>query len=143
MFSVIIDEGKSLENTAMVPVKGLKPDKELGGFLGFGMSSNDGRIMVPFTGTYSVSSYVVMSSLPGSSGSVLRHALYKYNLKENRETEIITNTKPKQSNDNSIRQGSFLNTVVNLVSGEEVLVKLSDNAYLPDPRQNYVAVCLN
>lgn len=134
-------------NITMVPIQKWETGRDLrdyGGFLRFGMLCNDGRIMVPVTGTYSVSSYADMSCKPGTNGRSFKHALYKYNLKENRETELVSNLQPKQNCTlrNSIEQSSFLNSIVKLTSGEEVSVKVSDNADFPNHQQNYLAVYL-
>lgn len=142
------DPGSVISNFTMVQIKKWESGRDLrdfGGYLRFGMLNNDGRIMVPVTGTYAVCSFVLISSRPGSSGKSFRHALYKYNLKDNREVELITNLKPMQNHSekgNSNQQVSFLYTIVKLISEEEVLVKVSDNAYLPQDQRNYLAVYL-
>lgn len=141
------DTGLSSANSTMFTIRPWETGKDLrdyGGFLRFGMRCSDGRIMVPLTGTYAVSSYVDMSSKPGKKGQSLRHALYKYNIRENHEEELVSNLQPKQycTRKNTNEQSSFLNTIVKLTSGEELLVKVSDNANLPEHQQNYLAVYL-
>ena len=131
----------------MVPIKEWETGRNLrddGGFLRFGMLCNDGRIMVPVSGTYSISSYADISTKPGSNGRSFKHALFKYNIKENKETELVSNLQPKQNTTRSIanEQSSFLTSIVKLTSGEEVLVKVSDNAVFPNHEQNYLAVYL-
>lgn len=137
----------SKSNITMIPIKEWETGRDLrddGGFLRFGMLCNDGRIMVPVTGTYCLSSYADISTKPGSNGKSFKHALYKYNIKENKETELVSNLQPKQNSTLTYlnEQSSFLTSLVKLTSGEEVLVKLSNNADLPNHVQNHLAVYL-
>ena len=132
-------------NVTMVTIREWETGKDLrdyGGFLRFGMRFSDGRLMVPLTGTYSVSSYMDLSAKPGKNGHSLKHALYKYNIKKNKEEELVSNLQPKQNctRKNTNEQSSFLTTIVKLTSGEELLVKVSDNADFPEHQQNYLAV---
>lgn len=140
------DVNRGTHNLTMTRIQRWESGRDLrddGGFLRFGMINNDGRIMVPVTGIYAVSSYVDMFLEPGNNGTSLRHAVYKYNLKKSSEVELVSNIKPKQNSEKtSNEQSSFLHTIVKLTSGEEVLVKVSDNADLTEHTQNYLAVYL-
>ena len=147
VYQFISDAVSSQVNITMVPIKKWETGRDLrddGGFLRFGMLCNGGRIMVPVSGTYSVSSYADVSSKPGSNGKSFKHALFKYNIKENEETELVSNLQPKQNSTlrNSNEQSSFLTSIVKLTSGEEVLVKVSNNADFPHHKQNHLAVYL-
>ena len=131
----------------MVSVKNWETGKVLrdeGGFIRFGMQYSDGRIMVPLTGTYAVSSYVEMAPKPNTSEQCVRHSIFRYNVMENREVELISNQQPKQhcARVNSNEQNSFLYTIVGLTSGEELSVKLSSIVHHKEPDQNYLAVYL-
>lgn len=134
-------------NITMVPIRSWETGKDLrdyGGFLRFGMRCSGGRLMVPVTGTYAVSSHVDMSPKPGHNGQSLRHSLYKYNIKKDHEIELVSNLQPKQicTRKNMNEQSSFLNSIVKLTSGEELLVKISNNADLPEHQQNYLTAYL-
>ena len=129
----------------MVTIRDWETGKDLredGGFLRFGMRYSDGRLMVPLTGIYCVSSYVYMSAKPGNNSPSLKHALYKYNIKENQEEELVSNLQPKQNSrqSNTNQQGSFVITIVQLISGDGLLVKVSNNTNFPEYQQNYLAV---
>ena len=135
------------ERDTMITINGWETGKALtddGGFIRFGMQFIDGRIMVPLTGIYAVSSYVEMVPRPNTSDQSVGHAIFIYNTVESREVKLVSNQQPKQNCTwvNSNKQSSFLNTIVGLTSGEELSVKISGNVDLRESHQNYLAVYL-
>ena len=128
----------------MVTIRDWENNRDYGGFLQFGMQVKDGRVMIPLTGTYTVSSHIDMLPKPGTKQKGIRHAIFKYNILENREVELVSNLQPKQNctENNYNEQNSYLNTIVRLTSGEELSVKVSGNVDLGDRTKNYLAVYL-
>ena len=140
----------------MIPVKEWKYGRnrdETTGFLRHGVRYKDGRLIVPVDGIYFVYSMIDFfqpcNSTSGKpyandSGKPIKHAIYRFNVLEREETEIIINIQPhlisKSRYYNSY--SSYVSSLAKLKAGDEISVKVSHISYLRHVRDNNFGINL-
>ncbi|XP_060597861.1 tumor necrosis factor-like [Ruditapes philippinarum] len=107
----------------------------------------NGRIVVPVDGTYFLYSLLdfleVCDPSTGkpnirASHKPIKHALYKFNILEMAEIEIVSNLQPHQVSENKYYNSysSYVSTVARLKAGDEISVKVSNISYLQYTKDN-------
>ncbi|XP_052784831.1 tumor necrosis factor ligand superfamily member 15-like [Mya arenaria] len=143
-------------NNAMTTVTSWRHDKDLyytTGFQRYGIRYQNGRLIVPVSGTYYIYSFLGLTErrltdegIPVESNKTqeIKHALHKYNVLDTVDTEIASNM---QSRKNASRgyfnyYASQIATLVKLRAGDEISVKLSDVKLLKHTGNNYFGLHL-
>ncbi|XP_060573812.1 tumor necrosis factor ligand superfamily member 15-like [Ruditapes philippinarum] len=140
----------------MTPIRVWRHGRELfdtSGFLRYGVRYRNGRLVVPVSGTYFIYSYVDLfeefNDIPGkpnikNATKPIKHALYKFNILDEAETEIVTNIQPHVVSRNRYYNSysSFVSSLVSLKAGDEISVKISDISYIRYTRNNYFGLNL-
>lgn len=118
-----------------------------------GIDYRNGRLAVPVTGYYHVYSFLDMlmeycdkngNSMVKNlkSDAALRHTIFKYNIKDGREEEVISSYKPYHYSQN--RRFNFYETYISadvlLNPGDEVYIKVSNASYLQNPSKNFFGI---
>lgn len=134
----------------MTPIREWCHGRELydtNGFERYGVRYRNGRLVVPVSGTYFVYSMVdLFEPLGHSSGQPdildsskpLRHAIYKFSVNDIAETEVISSVQPHTVSSNKYfnSYSSYISSLVELKSGDELSVKVSNLTYLRYTRDN-------
>ncbi|KAH3733532.1 hypothetical protein DPMN_039961 [Dreissena polymorpha] len=122
------------------------------GFMRYGMRYQNGRLIVPLTGTYNIYSFLCLTENNDSpemrtenenaNNTLVRHAMYKYNVKLAREVKLATSvqTHRQSTNRNFNAFSSQISTLVQLEAGDEISVKISDIALTFYPGDNFFGV---
>jgi len=123
------------------------------GYIRHGVQYNNGRLIAPVNGSYLIHSYLELyenyrlrnktGKLHGNSDTI-KHATYKYNVVDGRETELvnITYSRGMSSNGRFNYISSYISTVVELRAGDEVCVKISNILLLTSPDENFFGINL-
>jgi hypothetical protein len=134
----------------MVPVREWRHGKELydsNGYLRYGVRYRNGRLVVPVDGTYFLYSFLdFFESCDSSTGTpkvvniniAIKHAIYKFNIDDKAETEIISNVQPHHISQNKYYNSysGYVSTIAILKAGDEVSVKVSNITYLRYTKDN-------
>ncbi|XP_053403949.1 uncharacterized protein LOC123554727 isoform X2 [Mercenaria mercenaria] len=126
------------EGAEMIPIREWKLVKELSnasGFERYGIRYRNGRLVVPVDGTYFVYSFVnLFEQCDPSTGKPdvkdtskpIKHGIYKFNILEEVDTEIISSVQPHQisSNKRFNSYDSYVSSFASLKAGDEISVKL-------------------
>lgn len=118
------------------------------GFLRNGMQFQNGRLIVPFSGEYFVSSYVELYELCKEPNSTdlekqeIKHALFKFSMEKGTDTEIAAKTYSRMvpSNGMFVYYASYISIFDHLNAGDEVSVRVSDISLLKYPDENVFGV---
>lgn len=111
------------------------------GFLRYGVEYQQGRLIVPVTGTYLVYSYLELYDTLSSNLSI-RHEIFKFNVLDFEENVLVCKTQSRENSSNGLFSyySSYISTVVKLRAGEEVSIKLNDVSLLRYPENNFFGV---
>ncbi|WAR27685.1 hypothetical protein MAR_013389 [Mya arenaria] len=126
-------------NNAMATVTSWRHDKDLyytTGFQRYGVRFQNGRLIVPVSGTYYIYSFLGLTErrltdegvpVKSSSTNEIKHALHKYNVLETDDIEIASNL---QSRKNATRgyfnyYASQIATLAKLRAGDEISVAVN------------------
>ncbi|XP_053404003.1 uncharacterized protein LOC123554542 isoform X2 [Mercenaria mercenaria] len=121
----------------MVPIRAWRHGRELydmDGFERYGIRYRNGRLVVPVSGTYLVYSFLDMfdpcnpsTGTPNINGrsKAIKHGIFKFNILDGEETEIVSSVQPHQVSSNRIfnSYSSYVSSLANLKAGDELSVK--------------------
>ncbi|XP_060597848.1 uncharacterized protein LOC132751654 isoform X2 [Ruditapes philippinarum] len=141
---------KDDKSLGMVPIREWRHGKKLhdsNGYLRYGVRYRHGRLVVPVDGTYFLYSFLdFFESCDSSTGTpkvvniniAIKHAIYKVNIYDKAETEIISNVQPHHISKNKYYNSysSYVSTIAILKAGDEVSVKVSNITYLRYTKDN-------
>ncbi|KAH3814526.1 uncharacterized protein LOC127834930 [Dreissena polymorpha] len=128
-----IKPGYSMEH--MTVVKCWHHESSLS-FMRFGVRYQNGRLIVPLTGTYIIYSFLSLTdgndvpdgSDDSSTTRMVKHAVYKYNVKISHDIELASSIQIRTYSTtikNAYVFSSHIDTLVQLVAGDEISVKIS------------------
>ncbi|KAH3814544.1 uncharacterized protein LOC127834622 [Dreissena polymorpha] len=127
-----IGSGYSMEHTA--EVKCWNHDSSLS-FMLYGVRYQNGRLIVPLIGTYNIYSFLSLTvgndvpdgSDDSSTSMMVKHAMYKYNVKINHDIELASSIQIRKhpNINNAYVFSSQIDTLVQLEAGDEISVKIS------------------
>ncbi|WAR27699.1 hypothetical protein MAR_013403 [Mya arenaria] len=143
-------------NNSMTTVTCWRHDKDLyytTGFQRYGIRFQNGRLIVPVSGTYYIYSFLGLTErrltdegIPLESNNMheIKHAMHKYNVLDTVDMEIASNL---QSRKNASRgyfnyYASQISTLAKLHAGDEISIKLSDVTLLKHTGNNYFGLHL-
>lgn len=140
----------------MTPISVWRHGRELhdtSGFLRYGVRYRNGRLVVPVPGTYFIYSFVdFYEECNRSNGNVdgkkshtpIKHAIFKFNIIDEEETEIVTNVQPQTVSSNKFfnSYNSYVSTLAELKAGDELSVKVSNISLLRYTTNNYFGLNL-
>ncbi|XP_052217020.1 uncharacterized protein LOC127834929 isoform X1 [Dreissena polymorpha] len=117
------------------------------GFMRFGVRYQNGRLIVPLTGTYNIYSFLILTEdidpseikNENTNGKLVIHAMYKYNVKLGHDVELASSvqTRRQATHRNFNAFNSYISTLVNLEAGDEISVKISDISLTSYPGDNF------
>ncbi|XP_052785156.1 tumor necrosis factor ligand superfamily member 11-like [Mya arenaria] len=143
-------------NAGMTTVTCWRHDKDLyytTGFQRYGVRFQNGRLIVPVSGTYYIYSFLGLTErrlngegipLESNNTQEIKHAMHKFSVLDTADTEIASNV---QSRKNATRghfnyYASQIATLVKLRAGDEISVKLNDVTLLQHIENNYFGLHL-
>ncbi|XP_052217038.1 tumor necrosis factor ligand superfamily member 15-like isoform X4 [Dreissena polymorpha] len=125
-------------------------DRELDyttGFMRYGVRYQNGRLIVPLTGTYNIYSFLSLTEnndfanvpVQITNRTEVKHSIYKYNVKLGKDIELASSlqTHRRASNLYFNAFSSQISLLVQLEAGDEISVKLSDLSLTSYPSDNY------
>ncbi|XP_052217027.1 uncharacterized protein LOC127834932 isoform X1 [Dreissena polymorpha] len=119
------------------------------GFLRYGVRYHNGRLIVPLTGTYNIYSFLsltesndyspVQPSVKSTNQTLVKHAMYKYNVKIRKDVELASSLQTHRASNgrNFNAFSSQISTLVQLEAGDEISVKISDISLTSYPSDNF------
>ncbi|KAH3814495.1 hypothetical protein DPMN_142996 [Dreissena polymorpha] len=118
------------------------------GFMRYGVRYQNGRLIVPLTGTYNIYSFLSLTENDDSpdvpfdtsrNATLVKHAMYKYNVKLGKDVELVSSiqTHRESTNRNFNAFSSQISTLVQLEAGDEISVKISDILLISYPGDNF------
>ncbi|KAH3733533.1 uncharacterized protein LOC127850884 [Dreissena polymorpha] len=117
------------------------------GFMRYGVRYQNGRLIVPLTGTYNIYSFLSLTedidhseiTHENINATLVTHAMYKYNVKLVHEVELASSvqTHRQRINRNFNAFSSQISTLVQLEAGDEISVKISDISLTSYPGDNF------
>ncbi|KAH3814533.1 hypothetical protein DPMN_143035 [Dreissena polymorpha] len=122
------------------------------GFMRYGMRYQNGRLIVPLTGTYNIYSFLsltenndspeVRNGNGNANNTLVKHAMYKYNVKLAHDVELASSVQTHRlsTNRNFNAFSSQISTLVQLEAGDEISVKISNIALMSYPGDNFFGV---
>ncbi|KAH3814548.1 uncharacterized protein LOC127836355 [Dreissena polymorpha] len=120
------------------------------GFMRYGMRYQNGRLIVPLTGTYNIYSFLSLTEnsdtpedrVQHANEMLIRHSMYKYNVKLGHDVELASSiqTRRQSANRNFNAFSSHISTLVQLEAGDEVSVKISDISLTSYPGDNFFGI---
>ncbi|KAH3814557.1 uncharacterized protein LOC127836354 isoform X2 [Dreissena polymorpha] len=120
------------------------------GFMRYGMRYQNGRLIVPLTGTYNIYSFLSLTEnndtpedrAQHANATLVKHAMYKYNVKLGEDVEIASSiqTHRQSANRNFNAFSSHISTLVQLEAGDEISVKISDISLTTYPGDNFFGI---
>ncbi|WAR27682.1 hypothetical protein MAR_013386 [Mya arenaria] len=143
-------------NAAMTTLTCWRHDKDLyytTGFQRYGIRFQNGRLIVPVSGTYYIYSFLGLTERRLTDGGIsvesnntqeIKHAMHRYNVLDTADIEIAANVQSRKN----VSRGYFnyyasqIATLVKLRAGDEISVKLSDVTLLKHTGNNYFGLHL-
>ncbi|XP_052217039.1 uncharacterized protein LOC127834939 [Dreissena polymorpha] len=122
------------------------------GFMRYGIRYQNGRLIVPLTGTYNIYSFLsltenndspeVRNENENANNTLVKHVMYKYNVKLAHEVELASSVQTHRlsTNRNFNAFSSQISTLVQLEAGDEISVKVSNIALMSYPGDNFFGV---
>lgn len=120
-------------------------------YINNGIDYRNGRLVVPVTGYYHVYSFLDLlteycddhrNGKQKTIKSSIRHAIFRYNIKDGQEEEVISSYKPYHYSKN--KRFNFYETYISadvfLDPGDEVYIKVSNASYLQSPSKNFFGI---
>ncbi|WAR27687.1 hypothetical protein MAR_013391 [Mya arenaria] len=143
-------------NAAMTTVTCWRHDKDLyytTGFQRYGIRFQNGRLIVPVSGTYHIYSFLGLTErgvtdegIPVKSNNTqeIIHTMHKYNVLDTADIEIASNVQSRKnaSRGNFNYYTSQIVTLVKLRAGDEISVRINDEALLQHTENNYFGLHL-
>lgn len=140
----------------MTPIRLWRHGRELydtSGFARYGIRYRNGRLVVPTSGTYFIYSFLDFYEQCGpesgkpnikDASKSIKHGMYKFNILDENETEIISNLQPHTISSNIYfnRYSSYVSSLAELKAGDEISVKVSNITYLRYTDNNYFGLNL-
>nr|ABZ89640.1 tumor necrosis factor-like protein [Dreissena rostriformis bugensis] len=120
------------------------------GFMRYGVRYQNGRLIVPLTGTYNIYSFLSLTEnydspeerVQDRNTTLVAHAMYKYNVKLGQDVELASSvqTHRQSTNRNFNAFSSHISTLVQLEAGDEISVKISDISLTSYPGDNFFGI---
>ncbi|XP_052232356.1 tumor necrosis factor ligand superfamily member 15-like [Dreissena polymorpha] len=118
------------------------------GYMRYGVRYQNGRLIVPLTGTYNIYSFLSLTenndspeyhSVKSTNETLVKHAMYKYNVKIGEDVELASSlqTHRQSTGRNFNAFSSQISTLVQLEAGDEISVKISDITLTSYPGDNF------
>lgn len=137
----------------MVTVQSWSSEVELSmnfGYLRHGIQYQNGRLIVPVTGTYFVHAFIDFykelnrGGKEDNSGQPVTHGLYSFSVRDCMEKKLVTKITPLTLSRNKYFtcEGSYISSLVELQSGDEISVKVSDPSLLKRTGPNFFGLNL-
>ncbi|KAL4220497.1 Tumor necrosis factor (ligand) superfamily [Mactra antiquata] len=147
---------KNKDKNAMETIRNWKCGNKLqekNGFLRQGVRYNNGRLVVPAKGSYFVYSFVdFKESCNRETGKPdiedinipLKHSIYKFNIKEGRETEVVSGLHPHKVSLSRYYNSysSYISSLIELVAGDEISIKVMNITNIDYAENNYFGLYL-
>ncbi|XP_052785093.1 uncharacterized protein LOC128220654 [Mya arenaria] len=150
------EQGHVLGNTTMATVTSWRHDKDLyytTGFQRYGIRFQNGRLIVPVSGTYYIYSFLGLTdrrltdegiAVEPNNMHEIKHAMHKYNVLDTVDMEIASNLQSRKNASHGYfyYYASQIATLAKLRAGDEISVKLSDVTLLKHTGNNYFGLHL-
>lgn len=120
-----------------------------------GMGYRNGRLVAPVDGLYNIYTFLdLFMEYINRNGETMinikkhedaiQHAVYKFNIRNNREEEILTTYKPYYFSRNGRFNfyETYLSADVKLKAGDEVYLKVSNVSFIQNPSKNFFGMHL-
>lgn len=144
------------QGAEMTPIRLWRHGRELydtSGFVRYGIRYRNGRLVVPVSGTYFIYSFVDLfeQCIPNTgkpnvrdASTPIKHGIYRFNILEENETEIMSNVQPHTLSSNNYfnSYSSYVSSLAELKAGDEISVKVSNITYLRYTENNYFGLNL-
>ncbi|WAR12317.1 hypothetical protein MAR_026497 [Mya arenaria] len=143
------DIKQSSDDAAMTTVRSWRHDKDLhytDGFQRYGIRYQNGRMIVPLSGTYSVHSFLTLrerinGELAEQQVAPIRHSMYRFNvLSSDEEIGSCIQSRKNSSIGSYNYYSSQVSTVLRLNAGDEISVKINDVSLVDKPEENFFGV---